>query len=74
MSIKVRATRCGIAGTRGHWPGCWGPAIGLNVPREPRLILRSEIARYDGKALQPFRGKRVVAVGMEGHALTVHLA
>jgi hypothetical protein len=77
MMIRVRATRCGIPGTRGHWPGCWGPPLGLSVPKtawlEPGLPVVPK-PKLDGKALMPYAYWTVAAIGFEGRALAVHLA
>ena len=76
MTVKVIATRCGIPGTRGHWPGCWAPPVTTNV--KPRHVHAEPGRRLFFMFPTPsqfrWHGRSVVAAGCEGKSLTVLVA
>ncbi len=76
MTVKVIATRCGIPGTRGHWPGCWGPPVTTNV--RPRQVHAQPGRRLLFMAPSPtqfrWHGRQVIAAGVEGRSLAVRVA
>lgn len=72
MSIKVYVLECELP--IGHVKECWSGPIGLNVPSRPTLKLNDVISDvFDGKALRPYAGHRIRAIGFEGKALALHL-
>jgi len=76
MTVKIIATRCGIPGTRGHWPGCWARPVTTNVkPHEFLAIPGAPLFFKTPTARQlSWWGRRIVAVGCEGRSIAVQVA
>jgi len=76
MTVKIRETRCGIPGTRGHWPGCWAPAVATNVKAGRVNAHPGGVLIFDAPTQRQLSwlGRVVLAVGAEGKSLAVSVA